>query len=53
MSAIYDILETLIGTPIDAFQSAFLYLVATILAFMIIFALFDIFYVLVQGWWGK
>lgn len=51
MTAIYDILETLIGSPLDAYQSTALYMVSMILAFLLIFGLFDMLHSLVTGWW--
>jgi len=53
MTAIYDILETIAGTPTDSYTTAMLYLASIILTFMLIFGIFDVFYVFASGWWGR
>lgn len=53
MTAIYDIMETLIGEASDPYLMFVLYLVSVLMAFMIIFGIFDMMYALIQGWWGR
>ena len=53
MTGIYDIIETFVGTPGDAYQTALLYMMACILLFILVFGIFDLMYIMFTGWWGR
>lgn len=50
MTDIIDIFETFVGVPANNYESALMYMVATIFAFMLLFMLFDLFYLVVGRW---
>lgn len=51
MTDIVDIIETLIGAPVEPFQYIAIYLGALVLLLFLFFMLFDLLYAMATGWW--